>query len=99
MSQSASDTETATTQNVVINIRAKKGQRDLIDQAASALGKNRSDFMLETACREAETVLLDRCVFPVDEATWERFNALLDAPVRDLPQLRKLLSTQAPWER
>ncbi len=54
---------------------------------------------LETACREAETVLLDRRVFPVDEATWERFNALLDAPARDLPQLRKLLSTQAPWEQ
>ncbi len=99
MSQSALDTETAAAQNVVINIRAKKGQRDLIDQAAFALGKNRSDFMLETACREAETVLLDRRVFPVDEATWERFNALLDAPARDLPQLRKLLSTTAPWEK
>jgi uncharacterized protein (DUF1778 family) len=99
MSPSALDTETAMAQNVVINIRAKKGQRDLIDQAASALGKNRSDFMLETACREAETVLLDRRVFPLDEVTWERFNALLDAPARDLPQLRKLLSTKAPWEQ
>jgi uncharacterized protein (DUF1778 family) len=99
MSQPTSDTETATAQNVVINIRAKKGQRDLIDQAASALGKNRSDFMLETACREAETVLLDRRVFALDEATWERFNALLDAPPRELPQLRKLLSTKAPWEK
>lgn len=99
MSRSTLGTETAIAQNVVINIRAKKGQRDLIDQAASALGKNRSDFMLETACREAETVLLDRRVFPLDETTWERFNALLDAPARDLPQLRKLLSTKAPWEQ
>ena len=41
MSQSALDTETAAAQNVVINIRAKKGQRDLIDQAAFALGKDK----------------------------------------------------------
>ena len=82
-----------------INLRALPEQRDLIDRAATLLGKNRSDFMLETACREAESVLLDRRTFALDEATWERFTALLDAPPRDLPQLRKLLSTPAPWER
>ena len=32
-----------------INIRALPQQRDLIDQAAQVLGKNRSDFMLEAA--------------------------------------------------
>jgi len=37
-----------------IHIRAKKKQKDLIYTAAALLGKNRSDFMLETACREAE---------------------------------------------
>jgi hypothetical protein len=40
--------------DININIRAKRTQRDLIDQAAEMLGKSRSDFMLETACREAE---------------------------------------------
>ena len=50
-----------------INLRALPEQRDLIDRAASLLGKNRSDFMLETACREAESILLDRRVFALDE--------------------------------
>lgn len=46
-----------------INLRANQGQRALIDQAREMLGKNRSDFMLEAACREADTVLLDRRLF------------------------------------
>ena len=39
-----------------INIRVKPGQRDVIDRAAEALGKSRSEFILDTACREAESV-------------------------------------------
>ena len=99
MTQHVLETDTAARRNVTINIRARQRQRDLIDEAAAVLGRNRSDFMLEAACREAESVLLDRRVFALDEATWERFTALLDAPPRDLPQLRKLLSTPAPWEQ
>jgi len=38
---------------VSINIRAKVRQRDIIDQAAERLGRSRSDFMLEAACRAA----------------------------------------------
>jgi uncharacterized protein (DUF1778 family) len=83
---------------VVINLRAQRRQQDLIDHAAALLGKNRTDFMLEAACREAEDVLLDRRVFVLDEEAWQRFNALLDEPPGDLARLRKLLTTPAPWE-
>jgi uncharacterized protein (DUF1778 family) len=55
--------------------------------------------MLETACREAEAVLLDRRVFPLDKETWKRFNALLDAPVREVSLLRRLLTAKPPWEQ
>ena len=99
MTQHLLDAETASRRDVTINIHARQRQRDLIDEAAAVLGKDRSDFMLETACREAESVLLDRRTFALDEATWKRFTVLLDAPPRDLPQLRKVLSTPAPWER
>ena len=43
---------------VMINLRADERKRALIDRAADAIGKNRSEFMLEAACRAAETVLL-----------------------------------------
>ncbi|AKG21001.1 type II toxin-antitoxin system TacA family antitoxin [Calothrix sp. 336/3] len=79
-----------------INIRVQQGQRDLIDRAAAAVGKSRSDFILETACREAETVLLDRRLFLLDEQKFQEFIALLDTTPN--PQLQKLLTTKAPWE-
>ncbi|PZN75495.1 MAG: hypothetical protein DM484_18470 [Candidatus Methylumidiphilus alinenensis] len=69
-----------------INIRAKRTQRDLIDQAAEFLGKTRSDFMLETACREAEDVLLDQRVFTLDAEEFKKFQAMLDAPPSENPK-------------
>jgi uncharacterized protein (DUF1778 family) len=54
--------------------------------------------MLETACREAEDVLLDQCFFTLDAAAFEKFQALLDKPPSENPRLRKLMATPAPWE-
>ncbi|MDQ2901029.1 MAG: DUF1778 domain-containing protein [Acidobacteriota bacterium] len=82
-----------------INLRASRTQKTLIDRAAETLGRSRSDFMLETACREAKTVLLDRRYFVVPEAAFKQFTALLDKPPRDNPRLRRLLRTKAPWEK
>lgn len=98
MTLSTLETPPASRRDVTIHLRARQQQRDLIDEAATVLGKNRSDFMLETACREAESVLLDRQIFALDEATWERFTTLLDAPPCPLSALRQLLVTPAPWE-
>jgi uncharacterized protein (DUF1778 family) len=85
--------------DVAINLRANRRQRALIDRAAEALGKNRSDFMLEAACREANAVLVDRRFFLVDEKTFKRFTEALDRAPTDKPRLRRLLTSRAPWER
>jgi len=84
--------------NDTINIRVKPQQRSVIDRAAQALGKSRSEFILDTACREAETVLLDRRFFALDDAAYRRFTEALNRPPRDNPRLRKLLRTRAPWD-
>ena len=85
--------------DVSINLRANQRQRALIDRAAETLGKNRSDFMLEVACREADAVLLDRRFLLLDEKAYKRFTAALDKPPADNPKLRRLLASKAPWER
>ena len=85
------------TRDININIRAKRAQRDLIDQAAELLGKTRSDFMLEIACREAEDVLLDQRVFVLDAEAFAKFQEALDKPP-DNPRIRALLALKAPWE-
>jgi len=83
---------------ITISIRAKARQRDLIDQAAQRLGRTRSDFMLETACREAEDVLLDQTYFPLDPQAFASFHAMLDDPPKPTDRLRRLLLSKAPWE-
>lgn len=86
-------------ESVSINIRAKTRQRDLIDQAAEFLGRSRSDFMLEAACRRAEDVLLDQVFFTVDANTFEKFQELLEKPLPATDKLRRLLKTKAPWDK
>jgi len=90
---------TTSTRAAVINLRARDEQKILIDKAAAALGKNRSDFMLEAACQVAENVLLDQRLFRLDAKAFAAFNAALDAPVQDNPELRQLLAAKAPWEK
>jgi uncharacterized protein (DUF1778 family) len=84
---------------VMINLRADKSKRALIDRAAEALGKNRSEFMLEAACREATSVLLDRTFFHLDEKAYKRFIAALDKAPAENPRLRRLLTSKSPWDR
>ncbi len=91
--------ESSAGRDVSINLRATRKQRSLIDQAAEALGKNRSDFMLEASCREAETVLLDRRYFALDAEDFAAFTAVLDQPPAANPRLRRLLTEKAPWDR
>jgi uncharacterized protein (DUF1778 family) len=83
---------------VTISIRAKAGQRDLIDQAADRLGRSRSDFMLEAACRQAEDVLLDQTFFALDAKSFAAFQAMLDKPPAPTDRLRRTLNAHAPWE-
>jgi uncharacterized protein (DUF1778 family) len=83
--------------DAAINLRALPEQRDLIDQAASALGKNRSDFMLEAACERARSVLLDQVFFSLDAGKFAQFLALLDAPPTPNPGLERLMAIKAPW--
>lgn len=82
---------------VTISIRAKAGQRDLIDQAADRLGRSRSDFMLEAACRQAEDVLLDQTYFALDAKGFAAFQDMLDNPPAPTARLRRTLKAQAPW--
>lgn len=86
------------TRSQAINIRVSSRQRDLIDQAAQAVGKSRSEFMLDSAYREAIDVLLDRRFFQLDPEAYSRFVELLDAPPKPNPALRRLLETPAPWD-
>jgi uncharacterized protein (DUF1778 family) len=68
-------------------------QRDLIGHAAQMLGKNRSDFMLEAACDKARSVSLGQLFFGLDDARFDSFGQVLDAPVTTNGELERLMMT------
>jgi uncharacterized protein (DUF1778 family) len=82
-----------------INLRVSRNQKALIDRAAEVQGRSRSDFMLDAACREAESVLLDQRYFHLDDEAFQRFTEMLDAAPTDNPGLTRLLTTKTPWEK
>ena len=82
-----------------INIRIEEERRTLIDRAAEAAGKDRTQFVLDAATREATTVLLGQRYFQLDSDAFAKFNAALDASPAENPRLRALPFRKARWER
>lgn len=90
---------TAANTSKIVNFRAPADKRALIDRAAEASGKNRTDFILEATCEKAREVLADRTQFSLDRHALARFNQQIDAPLADTDALKRLLARPAPWER
>ncbi len=82
-----------------LNIRIKPAVRDLIDRAAKSRGKNRTDFILDSARVAAEDALLDQVVMSVSAQAFEQFQARLDMPPKPNDRLIKTMTTLAPWDR
>ena len=81
-----------------IHMRVEPAQFTLLTRAAAALRKDRSAFILEAACREAENLLLDQRLFLLDEESFTAFEAALNAPAPDNAELKALLAEPSPWE-
>jgi uncharacterized protein (DUF1778 family) len=79
-----------------LNLHATTKQKLLIYRAAEALGRSRSDFMLEAACREAEEV---RRYFVLSEDAFNRFMGVLDRAPTGNPRLFSGCFTQRPFGR
>jgi uncharacterized protein (DUF1778 family) len=94
----ATELERSSTRDATINLRLQSSARDLIDQAAAAQGKTRTEFMVDASRRAAEAVLLDRCLFTLSDKDFARLHAALDKPPANNPRLRRLLREAAPWE-
>lgn len=82
-----------------LNLRIKPEERNLIDRAAKARGKNRTDFVLDAARSAAEEVLLDQVLVVASPEAYAAFVARLDMPPQPNERLRKTMQTPAPWEK
>jgi uncharacterized protein (DUF1778 family) len=82
-----------------INLRIEANTRQLIDDAAAVLGKTRTEFMIETARRQAIDVLLDQRLFALDTKRYDAFLHALDHPPAPGPKLRSLLRRSPAWQK
>jgi uncharacterized protein (DUF1778 family) len=80
-----------------VHLRVRKDVLDLIDQAARARGKTRSNFMIEAARQAAENVLLDQTFVQMDTRTHAQFLAVLDRPPSGRGYAR-LMRAPRPWK-
>ncbi len=93
------DLLTAPPKRETLNLRIKPEERALIDQAAKARGKNRTDFVLDAARAAAEEALLDQTVISVSPEVYAAFVARLDMPPQPNDRLRKTMQTPASWDK
>ena len=82
----------------VIQIRASTETKAILMRAAALRGQKLSEFMLDSARREAEDALLDQRVFCLDPPAYDAFLALLNAPPKPNVRLVELMSRKAPWK-
>jgi uncharacterized protein (DUF1778 family) len=81
-----------------INLRIDTNTRQLIDEAAAILGKTRTEFMVESARRQAIDVLLDQRLFVLNSEYYDAFMQALDNPPAPGSKLRSLLRRVPAWK-
>lgn len=87
-----------TSKLIPINMRVDIAQLNLIDMAAVSLGSDRTDFIVDAACRHAQKVLLDKRMLLVDSAAFDTFSVALESNrVGDNACLMKLMHRPKPW--
>ena len=87
-----------------LHVRTSSSDKAILAQAALIKHMSVSQFIIQTSVPIAERVIADdpgniQTVFRLSTEDWDAFVEALDAPTRDIPELRRLLSTPAPWEK
>lgn len=82
-----------------ISMRLPEADVSLIDRAAAARGRTRTDFVREAAVEYAQRVLLEATVVRMNPDAYAEFMAVLSAPAAPVPELIEVFKRVAPWER
>jgi len=82
-----------------ISLRIEAQTRNLIDDAAALLGKSRTEFMIDSARRDAIDTLLDQRLFVLDHEQYDVFANTLDNPPEPDEKLRLLVRRTPAWRK
>jgi uncharacterized protein (DUF1778 family) len=81
-----------------LDLRLTPKAKRTLQAAVATAHRKVSDFVLESALARSEETLAERRYFGLDAERWAAFLEALDAPVRDLPRLRRLFAEKSPFE-
>ena len=82
-----------------LNLRTSKRQEDLMRRGAQERGESLTDFIIRSACSEAEQALADQRRFSLSPEQWNAFVAALDRPVQVKARLRRLFTEPSVLEK
>lgn len=83
------------TRSEKLDLRLTPEAKHKLMAAAAVERRSVSDFVLDSALDRADEALADRKHFGLDAERWQAFIDALDAPVRDMPRMRKLLNERS----
>jgi uncharacterized protein (DUF1778 family) len=82
----------------VLSVRVSPSERDILEFAAEQAHTNLSDFVRRKALEAAEMDVLDHRIVTIPAADWEKFEAWVATPAKDVPALRKLAASRPVWQ-
>jgi uncharacterized protein (DUF1778 family) len=80
-----------------VSVRVSAQERELLEAAAAQSRTNLSDFIRRKAVEAAEIELVHQNIVVIPAADWERFEAWVDSPARDVPAIRDLAGSTPAW--
>ncbi len=86
------------TASAVLSVRVSTHERMLLEAAAEQYHTTLSDFVRRKAIEAAEMDVLERRLVVIPAADWEKFEAWVDRPAKDVPALRSVASTRPKWQ-
>lgn len=82
-----------------LNMRINSEERGLIDRAAKIKGKNRTEFILSAARKEAEDIIFEQTIIRTSSDAYAEFLYRLDKAPMPNERLIKTMRTKAPWDK
>jgi uncharacterized protein (DUF1778 family) len=81
----------------MLSVRVSASEREVLAAAAEHERANLSDFVRRRAVEAAGNSMLGFQVVTIPAADWERFEAWVEGPTKDIPALRDLAAHGPAW--
>jgi uncharacterized protein (DUF1778 family) len=87
------------TRSEKLDLRLTARDKRILQEAAAVERRSVTEFVLHSALSRAEETLFNRRLFYVDAETYDRFVEALDAPPREHPRLKRLLTEPSVFDQ